>query len=355
MSGGRSLFQGMGIGASGYPMITCLYYENGEPVISLYARDAARYGKGGAAGKAQVCYRTTTATTAPPKIPSYSTGARCLSIYDLYGQKVCFTPLPVAPPKLEAPKECMPAEDIKFLVERFISYNPAAGARIAGWSADHFCKIMNIVVGDSDQGVGEALEIAKGLPCESLVLSKFTEAVANLGDNIKNNGGKDSTLDPGVDAVSGFANKMLAVATALNPSADLAAMATSSIAAAKASMDVGKGYQTQMFILAVGDILSACIPTPATTQTPPSETDTTQIQTTTITSDIPSAVLPTPEVATPVLQDSQPTYPADAYLPAQVQPEEESEGLDTKTLVIGGILAALAGGIAIAMSNRKKK
>ncbi len=81
--------------ASGY--IHCIYDVEGRQVRSLYARPADRYGRGGGPG-APVCYRSRYSTK-PGRVPvPRNSRTTCLSIYDLYGARVCYTPLAVPVP-----------------------------------------------------------------------------------------------------------------------------------------------------------------------------------------------------------------------------------------------------------------
>lgn len=86
------------VGPGGYPARTlCLTDQNGMRVKSLYARDPLRYGN--IYSLYDVCFKTRSTKTLNTRVNvSYGSNRKqCLSIYDLYGQRVCFTPSRVAP------------------------------------------------------------------------------------------------------------------------------------------------------------------------------------------------------------------------------------------------------------------
>ena len=94
------------VGSGGYASMhtICLTDQNGARVKSLYARDPLRYGN--IYSLYDVCYRQNVpGLKAPPKPPPVAVnyGSRklqCTSIYDLYGDRVCFIPasyIPKAP------------------------------------------------------------------------------------------------------------------------------------------------------------------------------------------------------------------------------------------------------------------
>lgn len=89
------------VGPSGYPTrVVCLYDQHDNPVLNQSKRDSVRYGNIGYPYR--VCYKTQDPSN-PPPVEISSTAPRCLSIYDIYGDRVCFSPrVPTAPAVSEA-------------------------------------------------------------------------------------------------------------------------------------------------------------------------------------------------------------------------------------------------------------
>ena len=333
-----------------YPStVRCLYHEDGSPVYSLYARDARRYGRGGPGGKGTpVCYRTksgTPAVTIPPKVTKGFRG--CTSIYDLYGSRVCFVSIPVARPK---PKPCMPPEEMAKYLKLYESWNPEATARIKKWSANYFCKIHNIAI-----EMGDSLEAFDGTPCQAQAYATFVLLVANLGDNISASGGKDKPADPNIDAVAGFIDKVLTITAWPGTTKTPEAISDFAAKMATKTMEVGQGFETQMFILGVGDMFVAC-----SALMNPEQPVIDVIDETVVVDEGEPTQIPTMDPISPGPFSTPETTPApilDAPVNTQTPttaPVQQEEGLDKKTLLIGGILAAVVvGGIAIAATRKK--
>lgn len=330
------------VGPSGYPStVKCLYYVDGSPVISLYARDAARYGEGGPGGLSKVCYRSN-GPEVPQKYVGYSTGAKCLSIYDLYGSQVCFT---MAPPGMQKAgvqalySQPAPASgncdetQLKLFVQNMEEENRTAGAILRSISKNNLCRVYQ-----AENAVDFALEIVlrSSTTCnKSYLLARAVDLLAKLGQMLDAGDGPVPAGDKSFDKLFGAVSQMVQD----NPMG-----AAKSIEGVVYRALGGSSLAGLTYISGIADLMLSCMAKPA-------DTSMTASQATQAAEQIPSETMSAP-ILTQEPPVQEPLQPDPAPVPAiAVQVPATT---DKKMLIVGGILAAVVvGGVAVAFMRKK--
>jgi hypothetical protein len=342
-----------GLGATG-SMVRCLYYPDGSPVISAEARDAARYGYGGSAGVAKVCYRAPFNSPTPSRVPAGTASRYCArdvtgiySLYDIYNAAVCFVPVaksaPVAVPAAPLPSGCADSDRSAFL-KQVARHNAQAALTMGRWEPALLCGIMRVFASD---GIIEAVH---NKPCQAAAVSAYFSEIVAFAEAVKVQG--PTREDPSINTAAVLLSILDPVKSHL-ATGDLSAAVNAYVFRRISASDEYRA-QMQTFLINEAKIVASCFAAPATATTAPA------VPSETSPAPVTSPSLPAaPEDPTPIDADQswREAYvnpPPDGML-LSPGPEEPKKSLDTKTLVIGGIIAALAvGGIAVAVSMRKK-